>query len=160
MWIKIGWGRTAARLLRGACSWSGLKWQQRYSPGEPTWGFPPCYWEMMNYTSISAVLELGLKANSCLPPSMYTGWIIAVLPLVLQFLVCFVYFSPQLHSFLCFLICGGMEEGSQLTIAVSKSFKMVRCPFCLFEGHRILYECFPYRHFSNRKNVFMLWYPE
>lgn len=60
-------------------------------------------------------------------------------------------FLPQLHRFLCFLIWGGMKEGSQLTIAVSKSFKMVRCPFCLFEGHRILYECFPYWRFSNHK---------
>lgn len=112
----------------------------------------------MKYGSISSVLVLALKANSCLSPSHPFRMDYSSCPSCVWFWFGLVGFFlcvcvSQLHSFLCFLLCGDMKEGSQWSIAVSKSFKMVRCPSCVSEGHRILYECLPYWHFSNHKMV-------
>lgn len=61
-----------------------------------------------------------------------------------------VFFSSHFHGFSCFLFCGGIKEGSQLSIAISWDFKMLRCPFCVFlEGTE--YECLSYWRFSNCK---------
>lgn len=104
----------------------------------------------MKYISVTSVLVLGPNTNSFLSPSHLFRMDIVVLPFVWVFVVlvagflCFgslrgvclflgvlfgffvVDFFTQLYSFLCFLFCGGMKEGSQLSIFVSKSFKMVR----------------------------------
>lgn len=91
-------------------------------------------------------------ANSCLSLSHLPRMDSSSFPSFVGF---FSYTTPCLFSccwcFILMLSALWRLKGSQLSITVSKSFKMLRCPSSVFAGLRILYEWLSYWHPSNHR---------